>query len=130
MQAGLLRHWQRRLQQSNQVRSETAAAISRQLPLRLPQGSSHPYLRLPIYAPTPQRRARIHSLAQSRGLGVSLAYPAPINEIPEISGMFDGKRYPAARRVSEHLLTIPTHQWLSAEDKQAIVKCVQPPSLQ
>ena len=129
MQAGLLHDWQQRLQQSNQVRRETAAAISGQLPLRLPQGSSHPYLRLPIYAPTPQRRARIHSLSERRGLGVSLAYPTPINEIPEISGMFDGQRYPAARRVSEHLLTIPTHQWLSVADKQAIVECVQPPAV-
>jgi dTDP-4-amino-4,6-dideoxygalactose transaminase len=61
-------------------------------------------------------------------LGVSLAYPSPINEIPEISAMFDGKRFPAARRVSEHILTIPTHQWLSEKDRSAIVECVQPPA--
>lgn len=128
MQAGLLHDWQDRLNQSNHTRSETAAAISRELPLRLPQGPSHPYLRLPIFAPTPKRRERIHSLAQQRGLGVSLAYPTPINEIPEISEMFDGKRFPAASRVSEHILTIPTHEWLSEKDRRAIVECVQPPA--
>lgn len=128
MQAGLLHDWQHRLNQSNHTRAETAASISSRLPLRLPQGPSHPYLRLPVFAPTPQRRERIHSLAQQRGLGVSLAYPSAINEIPEISGMFNGKRFPGARRVSEHILTIPTHQWLSENDRRAIVECVKPPA--
>jgi dTDP-4-amino-4,6-dideoxygalactose transaminase len=94
--------------------------------LTLPQGPSHPYLRLPIFAATPQRRDWIHSSAQRRGLGLSLAYPTPINEIPEISHMFDGKRFPSARRVAKHILTIPTHQWISEKDKQAIAECVEP----
>ena len=124
MQAGLLHNWQRRLTQSNQCRSETAASVSRQMSLSLPQGPSHPYLRLPILAATPQRRQHIHSFAQRRGLGLSVAYPTPINEIPEISHMFDGKRFPSARRVSEHILTIPNHQWISENDKKAIAECV------
>jgi perosamine synthetase len=126
MQAGLLHKWQSRLQQSNQRRSETAASVSRELSLPLPSGPSHPYLRVPILAATPQRRDRIHALAQERGLGVSLAYPTPINEIPEISEMFDGQRYPSARRVSERILTIPTHQWISEKDTRAILACVEP----
>jgi dTDP-4-amino-4,6-dideoxygalactose transaminase len=126
MQAGLLHDWRSRLQQSNQRRSETAASVSRELSLPLPSGSSHPYLRLPILASTPQRRDHIHSVAQRRGLGVSLAYPTPVNEIPEISRMFDGQSYPSARRVSERILTIPTHQFISARDTKAIVECVEP----
>ena len=124
MQAGLLHDWEHRLSESNQRRSETAASVSRQMSLSLPQGPSHPYLRLPILAATPQGRERIHSFAQRRGLGVSVAYPTPINEIPEISHLFDGMRFPTARRVSEHILTIPTHQWISEKDRKAIVECV------
>jgi len=124
MQAGLLHDWEHRLSESNQRRSEAAASVSRQMSLSLPQGPSHPYLRLPILAATPQGRERIHSFAQRRGLGVSVAYPTPINEIPEISHMFDGMRFPTARRVSEHILTIPTHQWISEKDRKAIVECV------
>jgi perosamine synthetase len=126
MQAGLLHDWQHQLSESNQRRSETAASVSRQMSLSLPQGPSHPYLRLPILAATPQGRARIYSFAERRGLGVSLAYPTPINEIPEIRHMFDGMRFPSARRVSEHILTIPTHQWISDKDKRAIAECVDP----
>lgn len=126
MQAGLLHDWQNRLSHSNQRRSEAAASVSRQMSLSLPQGPSHPYLRVPIFAPTPQRRDRIHSLSQQHGLGVSLAYPTPINDIPEISHMFDGKRFPSARKVSEHILTIPTHHWISEKDQRAIARCVEP----
>ena len=126
MQAGLLHDWEHRLSESNQRRSETAASVSRQMSLSLPEGPSHPYLRLPIFAATPQGRERIHSSAERRGLGVSVAYPRPINEIPEISHMFGGRRFPSARHVSEHILTIPTHQWISEKDTRAIVECVDP----
>jgi dTDP-4-amino-4,6-dideoxygalactose transaminase len=126
MQAGLLHDWQHQLSESNQQRSETAASVSQQLSLSLPLGPSHPYLRTPIFAATPQGREHIHASAQRRGLGVSLGYPTPINEIPEIRHMFDGRRFPSARRVSEHILTIPTHQWISEKDKRAIGACVDP----
>jgi perosamine synthetase len=126
MQAGLLHDFQHRLSQSNQRRSETAASVSRQMSLSLPQGPSHPYLRVPVLAETPQGRERIHSFAQRRGLGVSRAYPTPINAIPEISHLFDGRRFPTAQRVSEHIFTIPTHQWLSEKDQRAIAECAAP----
>lgn len=126
MHAGLLHNWQSRLHESNQRRADTAASVSRELSLRLPPGPVHPYLRLPILAATPQRRDRIRALAQRRGLGVSVAYPTPINEIPEIRNMFDGQRYPSARRVSERILTIPTHQWISERDTRAIRDCIEP----
>lgn len=125
MHAGLLRHWRSRLSQSNRTRSETAAYFSKRLSLTLAHGPSHPYLRLPIFAATPTDRERIHSLSVQRGLGLSLAYPTPINEIPEISRMFDGQRFPSARSVAEHILTIPTHHWLSEKDKRAIAECVE-----
>ena len=129
IQAGLLHDWRHQLSESNQRRSQTAASVSRQISLTLPHGPSHPYLRLPILAATPQRRARIHLFAERRGLGVSVAYPTPINEIPEIRHMFAGRRFPAARRVSDHILTIPTHEWISEQDQQAIAECIKPPAV-
>jgi dTDP-4-amino-4,6-dideoxygalactose transaminase len=62
----------------------------------------------------------VFALSQKRGLGVSVAYPTPINEIPEIASVFNGQRFPSARRLSERLLTLPTHHWLSERDKRAI----------
>jgi perosamine synthetase len=124
MQAGLLRGWQSRLTRSNRTRSETATDLSRRLRRPLPHGP-RPYLRLPILAATPAERERIYSRSQERGLGVSVAYPTPINEIPEIRAVFSGARFPAARRVADSLLTLPTHHWLSEEDKRAIAELCQ-----
>ena len=124
MKAGVLRDWRTRLSESNRIRSEATAYFSQRLSIGPANGPAHPYLRLPILAATPAERDRIYSLSQRRGLGLSVAYPTPINEIPEISGAFNGQRFPSARRVAEHLLTIPTHHWLSDDDKRAIAECV------
>ena len=124
MKAGVLRDWQARLRESNRIRSSAAADFSRRLSIELAHGPSHPYLRLPILAATPVERDRIYSLSQEQGLGVSVAYPTPINEIHEISVTFDGKHFPSARHVADHLLTIPIHHWLSEHDKRAIAGCV------
>jgi perosamine synthetase len=123
MQAGLLRNWRRRLAGSNRVRAAAAAYFSRHLPLqRARRDGAHPYLRLPIVAPNAAAKDRLFALSQRRGLGLALAYPTPINEIPEIRSAFDGQNFPAARAVSERLLTLPTHQWVSARDRRAIAE--------
>jgi dTDP-4-amino-4,6-dideoxygalactose transaminase len=77
-------------------------------------------VRLPILLASRQERKRIHALSQERGLGLGVAYPTPVNEIPEIRAAFNGQRFPSARRVAEGLLTIPTHHLLSEKDKRAI----------
>jgi dTDP-4-amino-4,6-dideoxygalactose transaminase len=124
MKAGLLRGWQRRVQQINRVRSSTSAYFTRELGLTPPAGPEHAYLRLPIRVATGPQKAGLHSQSQKRGLGLSLAYPVPLNEIPELRNRFSGQHFPSARRVADTLLTLPTHHWLSARDKKAIVECV------
>jgi dTDP-4-amino-4,6-dideoxygalactose transaminase len=119
-QAGLLRHWRRRLAGSNEARTAAVSYFTRELSLRVAAGQARPYLRLPIVAPDAQARQRVYALSQKRGLGVSVAYPTPINEIPEIASVFNGQRFPCARGLSERLLTLPTHHWLSERDKRAI----------
>jgi perosamine synthetase len=122
-QAGLLRNWRGRLTRSNQARATTVAYFSRRLSLRLTRdGEGHPYLRLPIVTSNAAEKDRLFARSQRRGLGLALAYPTPINEIPEIRSAFDGQCFPAARTVSERLLTLPTHQWVSERDKRAIAE--------
>jgi dTDP-4-amino-4,6-dideoxygalactose transaminase len=124
MKAGILHEWRARLSASNRIRSSAAADFGRRLSIGVASGLPHPYLRLPIFAATQAERARIYFRSQREGLGLSVAYPTPINEIPEICVAFNGQRFPSARRVADHLLTIPLHQWLSETDKQAIADCV------
>jgi perosamine synthetase len=124
MQAGLLRHWRSNLARSNRIRSEIAAYFRERLPLPWAQGPAHPYLRLPVYLASAGERDRIHALSQERGLGLAVAYPTAIDAIPEVRATTRGRRFPAAQRVAERLLTIPTHHWLGEADKRAIVECV------
>ena len=99
LQAGLLRSWRSRLAESNRRRAETAAYFRRRLPSRFASDVPRPWLRLPIVAVDARERARVYSASQKRGLGLSLAYPAPINEIPEMRPAFAGQRFPSARNV-------------------------------
>jgi len=119
-QAGLLRRWRRRLSRSNDARAAAVSYFTRSLSLSPPADPSRPYLRLPLVAADAPARQRVFALSQRRGLGLSVAYPTPINEIPEIASAFAGQRFPSARRLSERLLTLPTHHWLSERDKRAI----------
>ena len=128
VRAALLAGWQRRLEQSNATRSEVAADLRRRLSGEPPD--RHPYLRVPLIAPTPAVKTRLQMLARRRGLGLSAGYPAPVSEIPQIRDAFRGQRFPAAEHVAERLVTIPTHRWVRERDRQAIADlfrtCSQP----
>ena len=120
MKAALLQSWCIRLAQSNQTRTETAAYFIDRLKLEAMQKSPIPFLRLPVLVSSRKLRDHIYSLSRKMGLGISLMYPTPVNEIEEIKAPFNGKVFPSASTVSERLLTIPTHHFLSEKDKTSI----------
>lgn len=134
MKAGLLHGWQEKLEEANQIRRKNAEYFeerlrlrlrSRQklrlrLRLRLSNGNTVSFLRLPLMAESREIRDEIFSLSNKKGLGVSAMYPMPINEIEEIRNQFNGSVFPSAKRISETLLTIPTHHLLSEKDKERI----------
>jgi dTDP-4-amino-4,6-dideoxygalactose transaminase len=122
VKAGLLRHWRRNLVEANRVRSATAGYFCGRLPVRPPSGPSHPYLRLPVSAASTGQKERLQAESRARGLGLSPAYPAPLNEVPEMRAVVNGRHFPSARRVADRLVTLPTHHWLSERDKQAIAE--------
>jgi len=120
--AGLLRDWRARLSQANGIRAAAVSFFTGELgdthARNRTDGSMRPYVRMPILAPTAAVKDRVY--ARARRMGVSVSYPTPISEIPEIRAAFDGQRFPAARGVAERLLTLPTHHWLSPRDRRAI----------
>jgi perosamine synthetase len=118
LKAGLLRGWRRRLARANRMRSETASHFAALLPM--PAVKAHPYLRLPVAVSSAEARRRLHIASRVRGLGLSGGYPTPVSDIPEVRSRIDGQQFPAAGRVAEQLLTIPTHHWLTKDDRRAI----------
>jgi dTDP-4-amino-4,6-dideoxygalactose transaminase len=126
MQAGFLRGWQKKLEESNRIRRENSEYFCSALAstLTFHNGASIPYLRLPILAKDREERDRLFFISKKRGSGLSIMYPAPINEIEEIRDLFNGKTFPYAKRVSERLLTIPTHHLLLEKDKRNICELI------
>jgi len=120
IKAGILRNWQNRLARSNRIRSETADDLRERLLVRTAPGRSHPYLRLPILASSPKEKDRLCSFSKANGLGLSVAYPTPLNEIPEMRAVVNGQQFPSARKVAANLLTLPTHEWLVEKDMRAL----------
>jgi len=122
--AALLQNWRARLRQAHEACARTSGDLGKRLGLPLPHGPSHPYLRLPILVGTPEMRDHLYELGRRAGFGMSRAYPTPVSDIPELAAVFAGQRFPAARIVAQHILTVPTHHWLTAADKAGITKCI------
>jgi perosamine synthetase len=118
VKAALLGGWRRRLAESNTTRADVDADFRRRLPLQ--RSDRQACLRVPLLAPTPKAKRRLHALARARGLGVSGAYPAPVSQIPQMRDVFRGQRFPAAEHVAARLVTLPAHRWVSERDRQAI----------
>lgn len=118
--AALLRNWKRRLMEANRIRTETALYFQNEMLLKRSRTPYLPYLRLPLFVSDRQMRDAIYALSRERGLGVSLMYPTPVNEIEELRTIFSGQVFPAAKKVAETLVTLPTHGWLSEADKKSI----------
>lgn len=120
MKFGLLARWHDRLSKAKKQRQKTASyfLLKSRGPRRL--SPSIAYVRLPILMESREARDKLLTFAESRGWGFSTMYPAPINEIPEIRSMCSGKTYPSAKDISERLVTIPTHEWLTERDIKEI----------
>jgi dTDP-4-amino-4,6-dideoxygalactose transaminase len=122
MQAGLLRHWRRRLRVSNRVRTRMAMALGKRLGIAWP---AHPYLRLPIFASCPAEKRALLARSRQLGLGLSGGYPSAVDQIPQLAAWVSGVRCPRARHLAEHLLTLPVHHWLRTRDRRAICECLR-----
>ena len=118
--AALLRNWRRRLMESNRVRTETAVNLYKNLLSAGVRRTVVPYLRFPLLAADRETRNSIFARSQRMGLGLSLMYPSPINEIYELRDTFAGQFFPGAKRVADTLVALPTHHLLSENDKKAI----------
>jgi len=120
MHAGLMRRVRIRMMRARRARASVAAELRRRLRMSRREDEKYPFLRLPVFAATPADKRRLCEEARRLGLGISQGYPAPISDIPELQTLFDGRKYPHAAYVAAHLLTLPTHHWLTEKDKRAI----------
>ena len=122
IKAGILRNWQQRLEESNKVRRENARYLCGESGLKPAVRSWEDvlFLRLPLILKDRESRDALYSVSREKGLGLSRMYPTPVNEIEEIRDQMNSRTFASAKAISERLLNIPTHQFLSQRDKDMI----------
>jgi dTDP-4-amino-4,6-dideoxygalactose transaminase len=89
----------------------------------LPAASAEPiYLRLPLLVSGAEQREQLFRRLWAAGIGAGRMYGQPLSEIfPRLAT----ESYPGAEYVARHLLTLPTHHYLSDADVDEIVQiCV------
>lgn len=121
---GLMRCWRDRLTQSLQGRMVNAKEYQQVLCPSKPRRKPLAYLRFPVMALGRSDRDALLDRARLAGVGLSSMYPTSLNEIDEVR---DGeKSYPGAQSIVDRLVTLPTHQYVSSQDRQVICALVQP----
>ncbi|HMS82114.1 MAG TPA: DegT/DnrJ/EryC1/StrS family aminotransferase [Nitrospira sp.] len=121
---GLMRCWRERLTQSLQGRMANVKEYKQVLCLTELSEKPRAYLRLPVLAVSRSDRDALLDRARRAGVGLSFMYPTTLNEINEVRD--EKKQYPGAQSIVDRLVTLPTHQYVSPQDRQVICALVQP----
>lgn len=124
-QAGLLHQWRSRLERLNRSRSAHADNYMDTLGLAgvMPiYAKGHPYNRLPVYLK--DRSAKDALCKSGTWLGITPMYPSPVHQIRELDGSFENRDFEGAEKISNTLVTLPTHILLNAEDTTSICEQV------
>jgi perosamine synthetase len=125
-QSGLARNWEARLRQIRRSRRQTGAqwlAIGGGAAFSSygsADGRPINYVRYPIRIQELRLWQKLLEDSENRGIGIMSTYPDSIYGIPELSVEFDGKTFPAAKKLASELLTVPVHPLLSSHDKNKI----------
>ena len=79
-------------------------------------------LRFPLILKSKEKRDRILAELKRKGLGATGSYPVPLNEQPGAAEYFDEKEtFPNAKFVSERILTLPLHEYVTGSDIEKII---------
>jgi dTDP-4-amino-4,6-dideoxygalactose transaminase len=126
-QSGIGRRMLSRLTRITTDRINNAAAVisgcvpaRKELFVQPVEGATPVFLRLPVIvsAGPPQ---------PDPVLGIVKSYPAPLNEIEDLQAqLVNDSGFPGAKFLAEHLLTLPTHEFVTAADIAKIVAAVTP----
>jgi perosamine synthetase len=82
------------------------------------------YLRLPILCATESAKQRAIAALTAAGIGASGSYPASLADVPEVRAlMADGPvTADGGRDVARHIVTLPTHPYVTLRDIDRAVK--------
>ena len=131
IRAGLLRRWKRRLANSTTSRVAHSEQILRSLALSKvqtikPSGRAQSvYLRLPVLMRSKQEKDAVCRISVDHGLGISPLYPSSLQHITELRDTLSSQDVPQSTMIAERLITLPTHELVSASDVVRIFSVIQ-----
>ncbi len=131
VRAGLLRRWKERLAHATASRVAHAEQVLRffaSSPVQTikPSQRDHSvYLRLPLLMRSKQEKEALCRVSGEQGLGVSSMYPSSLQHIAELREKLSSRDVPQSTMIAERLVTLPTHELLSARDLERICHAVQ-----
>ncbi len=151
VQAGFAGNWNKKAEDFNSQRKRNAKRLFETLStnnsfsLFTKNGFSPRCLRLPIFIEETETKEQILAESEKNGLGVMFTYPDSIEGIPELAHILspcnyqkqpkqlnkpdkpnklkqlNKPKYPQAKRMAEHMLTLPVHPFVSKHDIQKII---------
>ena len=128
-QKSLVRNWQQRLQGHQNARRKNINFWQENLPeiitLICARQKKISLIRLPLLAYSAEERDRVCLKSEAAGCGIMSTYPAPINEISQISEEFAGQYFPNAQQMAKCLMTIPVHEYVSERDRMRILQLIK-----
>lgn len=89
-------------------------------------GDEGGFLRLPVLICDEEKRNAVLQTLTRFGLGATAGYPLPLSKVLGLRPyLTDSDRpVPTADRISRRLLTLPTHPWVSDQDRRRMVDVV------
>jgi len=108
---------------NNYQRLQDAAAQASQLQAIQPINTAEPaYLRLPIIFDTNTSREAFIKLANKHGISATISYPQSLADLSEIQGFatVHNDHAEGGRFIASHIVTIPTHGYMSDRDIDSI----------
>lgn len=83
-----------------------------------PAGATSVYLRLPLLLKDGALKERVLAALDGAGIGATGSYPASLADVPGLAGSLAGgsAAMPGGRHVARHILTLPTHAFVSRAD--------------
>ncbi len=79
-------------------------------------------IRFPIMIGDEFTAKRLVAIGEVKGLGLSATYPDSIDGVKELKAGFNGRNYPIAKELSRKVMTLPTHGYINAHDKERIAE--------
>ena len=126
-QAGLAKNWCSRLSEFRKSRAKKVARYAACYGFPLPKDFTSPpdLIRFPVLAKSREDKLRLLRDSELQCLGVADGYPDSIDGIAGLDTGSVDKKYPAAKKLADQLLTLPLHLFVSEVDQNRIAGLIR-----